>query len=133
MTAKNLPIRKQFLTILRIGLMNLSISLLYIGQKQKKWLKNYNRKTMYYKNTSKNSSQKKDKIKSQMQQLQKSSQLEILIVKSKAYWVYDNILYEAEIHKSGEILTDEAKPVDVINMKEKDLNKIIKIVDYFNE
>jgi hypothetical protein len=68
-----------------------------------------------------------------MQKLQKSKKLEVLIIKNKAYWLYNNTLYEAEIHESGEILTDEAKPVDVINMQKKDLNKIIEIVDYFNE
>jgi hypothetical protein len=42
-------------------------------------------------------------------------------------------LYEADVHSSGEILTDKAVPVDVINMPEKQLSKIIKIVDSFNK
>lgn len=69
---------------------------------------------------------------SQMQKLQKTKNIDVAIVKNKAYWVQDNILYQADIHSSGEILTDEAKPVDVINMPEKQLKHIIEIVDSFN-
>lgn len=55
------------------------------------------------------------------------------VVKNKAYWVQDSVLYQADVHSSGEILTDEAKPVDVINMPEKQLKHIIEIVDSFNK
>jgi hypothetical protein len=68
-----------------------------------------------------------------MKKLKKKSTLSVTIIKNKAYWVFDNILYEADVHPSGEILSDEAIPVDVINMPENKLNQIIKIVDSFNE
>jgi hypothetical protein len=68
-----------------------------------------------------------------MKKLKKKSTVSITIIKNKAYWVFDNILYEAEVHPSGEILSDEATPVDVINMPENKLKQIIKIVDSFNE
>jgi len=65
--------------------------------------------------------------------LEKKHSIDVSIVKNKAYWVHNNTLYQAEIHPSGEILSDEAAPVDVINMPEKDLEKIIEIVDSMNE
>lgn len=70
---------------------------------------------------------------SQMQKLKKQTTVDVAIVKNKAYWVQDNVLYQTNIHSSGEILTDEAEPVDVINMPEKQLKHIIEIVDSFNK
>lgn len=70
---------------------------------------------------------------SQMQKFNKNRIVDVAILNNKAYWVHDNILYEAEIHRSGEILSDEAKPVDVINMPEKQLKKIIEVVDSLND
>jgi len=67
-----------------------------------------------------------------MKKLDKQTRIDVAIVKGKAYWAHNNTLYEADIHNSGEILTDEAKPVDVINMPEKELKKIIEIVDSIN-
>lgn len=68
-----------------------------------------------------------------MKKLERKTRVDVAIVKGKAYWVHNNILYQAGIHSSGEILTDEALPVDVINMPEKQLEQIIKIVDSINE
>jgi hypothetical protein len=68
-----------------------------------------------------------------MGKLEKRNRVEVAIVNNKAYWVYNSILYEAEVHRSGEILSDEAKPVDVINMSKSELEKIIEVVDSFNE
>lgn len=68
-----------------------------------------------------------------MERLEKQTRVDVAIVENKAYWIYNSILYEAEVHKSGEILSDEAKPVDVINMSKDELDNIIKIVDSFNE
>jgi hypothetical protein len=68
-----------------------------------------------------------------MTKLEKKNKVDVSIVRNRAYWVHNNTLYQAEIHPSGEILSDEALPVDVINMPEKDLAKIIEIVDSMNE
>jgi len=70
---------------------------------------------------------------SQMEKLEKEKKVDVAILKDKAYWIHHNVLYQADIHSSGEILTDEATPVDVINMPDSQLNKIIKIVDSFNK
>ena len=70
---------------------------------------------------------------SQMEKLEKEKKVDVAIVKDKAYWIHHNVLYQADVHSSGEILTDEAKPVDVINMPDNQLSKIIKIVDSFNK
>lgn len=75
----------------------------------------------------------KEKKETQMQRVQKQKVVDVAFLNNKAYWVQNNILYHADVLPSGEILTEEAEPVDVINMPKSQLNKIIKIVDSFNK
>lgn len=75
----------------------------------------------------------KQKKETQMDKLKKQSVVDVAFLNNKAYWVQNNVLYHADVLPSGEILTDEAEPVDVINMPKNQLNKIIKIVDSFNK
>lgn len=68
-----------------------------------------------------------------MEKLIKKSNVDVAIVDDKAYWIQQNTLYSAAISENGEILTEEASPVDVINMPKKQLKSIIQIVDSFNK
>jgi hypothetical protein len=68
-----------------------------------------------------------------MEKLIKKSNVDVAIVNDIAYWVHQNTLYSANVTETGEILTEEASPVDVINMPEKQLKSIIEIVDSFNK
>lgn len=45
----------------------------------------------------------------------------------KAYWVYDNIFYEAELMSEPDFST--AKPVDTMSMSQKQLNELLAILD----
>ncbi len=57
----------------------------------------------------------------------------VAIVNNKAYWVHNNIFYSASIDSSGEIDTDNAKPVDPFSMSEKETKKLLKILDSLSE
>lgn len=54
--------------------------------------------------------------------------LKVAIVEDKAYWVVDNIFYEADV-VDEEILKEDAKPVDAFDMNIKDVNKMMIILD----
>jgi hypothetical protein len=75
----------------------------------------------------------KHKKETQMERVKKQSVVDVAFLNNKAYWVQNNVLYHADVLPSGEILTEEAEPVDVINMPKGQLQKIIKIVDSFNK
>lgn len=47
--------------------------------------------------------------------------------RDKAYWVHDNIFYEAELMKEPDFST--AKPVDTMSMSPKQLNELLAILD----
>lgn len=54
--------------------------------------------------------------------------LKVAIVEDKAYWVVNNIFYEAEVI-DDEILKEDAKPVDAFDMDFKDVTKMMIILD----
>jgi hypothetical protein len=126
--AKALILYKLCLIIIGTSVLTLGMNLFYI---KKLWTKKT--KTFDLEQILNSEDAPKIRKESQMEKLEKRSKVDVAIVKDKAYWVHDNVLYEANVHSSGEILTDEAVPVDVINMPEKQLSKIIKIVDSFNK
>jgi len=54
--------------------------------------------------------------------------IKVAIVEDKAYWVINNILYQAEV-VDGEIEKEEAFPVDAFDMDYKEVNKLMNILD----
>ena len=54
--------------------------------------------------------------------------LKVAIVEDKAYWVVNNIFYEAEVI-DDEILKEDAKPVDAFDMDFKEVTKMMIILD----
>jgi len=54
--------------------------------------------------------------------------IKVAIVEDKAYWVINNILYEANVI-DGEIEKEEASPVDAFKMNYKEVNKLMSILD----
>ena len=54
--------------------------------------------------------------------------LKVAIVEDKAYWVVNNMFYEADI-VDEEIVKEEAKPIDAFDMNMKDVNKMMTILD----
>lgn len=68
-----------------------------------------------------------------MQQLADRQSVNIAIVDNKAYWVYDNTFYTADIKIDGEIDTDNAIPVDVFSASKKEAVNLLKILDSLKE
>jgi len=54
--------------------------------------------------------------------------LKVAIVEDKAYWVVNNMFYEADV-VDEEIVKEEAKPIDAFEMNMKDVNKMMTILD----
>lgn len=54
--------------------------------------------------------------------------LRVAIVEDKAYWVINNILYEADV-VDEEIVKEEARPVDAFDMDFKEVSKMMAILD----
>ena len=66
---------------------------------------------------------------SQMNKLLNKNSINVAIVDSNAYWVHDNVFYSTKVLDSGEIDTDNAKPVDVFSSSKKQLKFLLKIID----
>jgi hypothetical protein len=54
--------------------------------------------------------------------------LKVAIVENKAYWVVNNVFYEADV-VDEEILKEDAKPVDAFHMDFKEVTKMMTILD----
>ena len=126
--AKSLILYKLCLIIIGTSVLTLGMHLFYVKQLWKKRRASFDLEDILNSDVA-----PKIRKESQMEKLEKERKVDVAILKDKAYWIHHNVLYQADIHSSGEILTDEATPVDVINMPDNQLNKIIKIVDSFNK
>jgi hypothetical protein len=58
----------------------------------------------------------------------KKTTMRVIMIKDKAYWIKDNVFYQAEM-VDGEILSDTATQVDTMGMDKVQLEEIIFIVD----
>ena len=54
--------------------------------------------------------------------------LKVAIVEDKAYWVVNNVFYEADV-VDEEIIKEDAKPVDAFDMDFKQVTKMMTILD----
>ena len=54
--------------------------------------------------------------------------LKVAIVEDKAYWVVNNVFYEADV-VDEEIMKEDAKPVDAFDMDFKQVTKMMTILD----
>jgi hypothetical protein len=54
--------------------------------------------------------------------------IKIAIVEDKAYWVINNVLYQADV-VDGEIEKEEASPVDAFDMDFKEVDRLMNILD----
>mgnify|MGYP006269988875 CR=1 FL=1 len=51
----------------------------------------------------------------------------VAVYDEKAYWVYDNVFYQAEVTKEPDFST--AEPIDTMSMSAKELNELMAILD----
>lgn len=70
----------------------------------------------------------KPKTISQSRKHAEENTVKVIIIDGNAYWVKDNIFYTAET-KSGVIVHESTKPVDIGNMPKKELDKMLFILD----
>ena len=68
------------------------------------------------------------KPKSQLKQRIDKQIISVLIIDDKAYWVADNIFYVSDAINNAPI-PDTAKPVDTSNMSQRDVDKMLFILD----
>jgi hypothetical protein len=54
--------------------------------------------------------------------------IRVAIVEDKAYWVINNVLYQADVI-DGEIEKDYASPVDAFEMDFREVTKLMNILD----
>jgi hypothetical protein len=57
----------------------------------------------------------------------------VAIIEDKAYWVVDNMFYQADLTIDGEIDRSSSRPVDAFEMSNKDVTKMLFILDNLAE
>ena len=73
----------------------------------------------------------KDRPLSQLTKRIEKDMIRVVVLGTQAYWVSDNTFYVAKA-LNGEVLTETAKPIDVENMSELDIEKMLFILDSLN-
>lgn len=80
-----------------------------------------------YRHSTVSNSKKTERLSQSEQRLQSTS-VNVIIVDDMAYWVVDNIFYCADFI-DDHINTESSRPVDTENMSEKDIEKMMFILD----
>lgn len=57
------------------------------------------------------------------------NKIKVIVFGNTAYWVHENIFYSAEIDEFGEIKTENARPIEVDGMSEKEIDLLMSILD----
>ncbi len=65
---------------------------------------------------------------SQLEKIRKKNVIRVAIIGKKAYWVHENTFYETNII-NGNIDNDGAKAIDAHSLSDKELFKLLKILD----
>lgn len=65
---------------------------------------------------------------SQSQKIRKSKTFTVAIVDNKAYWVHNNIFYEANVI-DGYVDKDAAQPIDAYKLSPKKFRELLDILD----
>ena len=60
-------------------------------------------------------------------------QVSVAIIENKAYWVVDNMFYQADLTMDGEIDKSSSRPINAFEMSSKDLTKMLFILDNLSE
>lgn len=66
--------------------------------------------------------------KSQLDRIRKKNIIRVAVSGKKAYWVHDNVFYEADVVE-GRINNQDAKPIDAHSLSSKELNRLLMILD----
>jgi len=58
--------------------------------------------------------------------------ISVAVVEDKAYWVINNMFYQADII-DGEVDKTSSRPVDAFDISSKEINKMLSILDNLSE
>lgn len=53
--------------------------------------------------------------------------IRVAVYEDRAYWVHDNVFYESEVTREPDFTT--ARPIDTMSLPEKQLKKLLTILD----
>lgn len=67
--------------------------------------------------------------KSQIGQILDKGMVKIAICENVAYWVVNNEIYRADVDKEGRVDSERASVIDVFNLSEKEVEKLLVIID----
>ena len=59
--------------------------------------------------------------------LEDAQRITVAVYDDKAYWIYDNTFYESDVTKEPDFAT--ARPIDTMSMNQKELEKLMIILD----
>jgi hypothetical protein len=65
---------------------------------------------------------------SQITKHEDKNRIDVLVVEDKAYWVSNNVFYSGDI-VNGQIDHETTTPIDTINMKKEEVDKMLFIID----
>ena len=65
-------------------------------------------------------------------EMEGSSLVSVAVIQDKAYWVVDNMFYQADVI-DGEIDRSSSRPVNAFDMTYKDVTKMLFILDNLTE
>lgn len=71
--------------------------------------------------------------KSQISQILDKGMLKVAICENVAYWVVNNEIYRADVDKEGRVDSERASVIDVFNLSEKEVEKLLVIIDSIKE
>ena len=66
------------------------------------------------------------------EEVEEDEEINVAVVENKAYWVIQNIFYQADI-VNGEIDKTSSKPIDAFDMSNGDIRKMLFILDHLAE
>ena len=69
---------------------------------------------------------------SQLDKIRKKNIVRVAVIGKKAYWVHENIFYEADV-VNGHINNEEAKPIDAHKLSAKELERLLEILDSISQ
>lgn len=67
--------------------------------------------------------------KSQIGQILDRGMVKVAICENVAYWVVNNEIYRADVDKEGRVDSERASVIDVFNLSEKEVEKLLVIID----
>jgi hypothetical protein len=62
-----------------------------------------------------------------------NSAVSVAIIEDKAYWVVDNMFYQADLTTDGDIDRSSSRPIDAFEMSNRDITKMLFILDNLSE